>query len=216
MTQSIHFTVLQKVLSEVQALQFVHGFDLLLAFHTCCVESLVLVFNACNFFLDFLLPLVVLLLLTLVVLLFEFADVVQLGLFFYFKQSLLNCLCQQNIQDRLYLSVIIEQIVVTNLSILIDTSLFGDILRSRRLRQENVCLCTFIINIRLVFALLSQKVSEINVNTCWGTRSQIIWRSLVLRLFEFNELLLDHLYLLSFTFNLNSLLLFLSRCRCTL
>ena len=62
-----------------------HSLDLLLSPRTSIVKSLILLLDARDLALDLLLPVVVVVLLTLLVLSFEFADLLQLGFFLYFQ-----------------------------------------------------------------------------------------------------------------------------------
>ena len=70
-----------------------------------------------------------------------------------------------------------------------------------------------IVLFRLCAALLRKEVCEINLNTSRRSRSQIVGLRLRFALLELKQLLLDHLYLLFFPLHLDSLLLFLSRCK---
>jgi hypothetical protein len=63
----------------------VHSLDLLLSPRTSIVKSLILLLDARDLALDLLLPVVVVVLLTLLVLSFEFADLLQLGFFLDFQ-----------------------------------------------------------------------------------------------------------------------------------
>lgn len=67
-----------------------HGLHLLLTLGTRIVESLVLLLDQVDLAFDLLLPLVLVVLLTLLVLLFEFTDLLQLCLFFNLENGLLN------------------------------------------------------------------------------------------------------------------------------
>ena len=62
-----------------------HSLDLLLSPRTSIVKSLILLLDARDLALDLLLPVVVVVLLTLLVLSFEFADLLQLGFFLDFQ-----------------------------------------------------------------------------------------------------------------------------------
>lgn len=105
-----------------------HSLHLLLALGSSDVQSLVLLLNAADFTLDFLHPVLVGLLLAFVVFTFEFADFFQFGFFFDFEKSLLNRLGEKHVENRLHFSVIVEEIVVFNLSDLINTGLLRDVL----------------------------------------------------------------------------------------
>jgi len=80
-----HEAALQELFGQVEALELVHGLDLLLSPSTSIVESLVLLLDARDLTLDLLFPVVVVALLTLLVLSFEFADLLQLGFFLNFQ-----------------------------------------------------------------------------------------------------------------------------------
>lgn len=67
-----------------------HGLNLLLALSACVIQSLVLLLDEIDLTFDFLLPLLVIVFLALLVLLFEFADLLELSLFLDFKNGLLN------------------------------------------------------------------------------------------------------------------------------
>lgn len=71
-------------------MELVHGLNLLLALSACVIQSLVLLLDEIDLTFDFLLPLLVIVFLALLVLLFEFADLLELSLFLDFKNGLLN------------------------------------------------------------------------------------------------------------------------------
>jgi hypothetical protein len=73
----------EEVLCKRKTLQLVHGLDLLFSLDSSIVESLVLLLNACNLFLDFLFPIVPLSLLALVALSFEFSNLIDFRFFFH-------------------------------------------------------------------------------------------------------------------------------------
>ena len=66
-----------------------HGLQLLLSFGTRIIQGLVLLLDELDLSLDLLSPLVLVVLLSLLVLLFEFADLLQLSFFFHFENGLL-------------------------------------------------------------------------------------------------------------------------------
>ena len=80
-----HEASLQEAFRQVETLKLVHGLDLLFSPSTSVVESLVLLFDAGEFTLYLLFPIVVMILLTLLVLSFEFADLLKLGLLLDFQ-----------------------------------------------------------------------------------------------------------------------------------
>lgn len=96
------------MLGHLEALELVHGLDLLLTLSSSDVECLVLLLDAAHFTLNFLNPVFVGLLLALMVLAFEFADFFQFCLFLDFKQSLLNRLSEEDVKNRLDFSVIVK------------------------------------------------------------------------------------------------------------
>ncbi len=117
-----------------------HSFYLLFSFCSCNVQSLVLLLNSSNLFLDFLLPIFSLVLFTFLAFSFEFAYLIDFSLLFNFEYGLFNCLSQQDIQDWLHFSIIVKQIIVLNLSDFIDTSLLRDVGRCGRFRNELISL----------------------------------------------------------------------------
>jgi len=158
---------------------------LLLALSSCNVKSLVLLLNATHFTFDFLNPVLVGLLLAFVIFTFEFADFFQFSFFFNFKKSLLNRLGEKHVENRLDFSVIVEEIVVFNLSDLINTGLLRDVLGRWRLRLEVVSLAFNFNFPRLLTSLFLQEISKVNFNSGWITRSQIVRAGLRLLFFEF-------------------------------
>lgn len=73
-----HKAAAQEVLAHLQTLQLSHRLDLLLSASTRVHECVVLLFNAANFSLNLLLPVVVRNLLPLLILVLELANLVQL------------------------------------------------------------------------------------------------------------------------------------------
>ena len=96
------------MLGHLEALELVHSLDLLLTLGSSDVESLVLLLDAAHLTLNFLNPVFMGLLLALVVLTFEFADLFQFCFFLNFKQSLLNRLGEEDVENRLDFSVIVK------------------------------------------------------------------------------------------------------------
>ena len=80
----------QELFRDVQALKFVHRFNLLLALGSGIVKGLVLLFDERNLAFDFLVPLSVIVLLSLLVLLFKFADFLQFCLLFDLQDGLFD------------------------------------------------------------------------------------------------------------------------------
>ena len=186
-----------------------HGLDLLLTLGTCVVEGLVLLLDQRDLALDFLLPLVVIVFLSLLVLGLEFSDFLQFSLFLDFENGLLASLGQQDVQNWLHLSVIFKQIVISNLGLLVNASFLRHILGRGRLGQEIVSLHFHGALLGSVAALLSQKVGEVNLDTSWGSWSQIVRLDLLLRLLKFEQLLFDHFNLLFLALHFDALLLLL-------
>lgn len=118
------------------------------------VEHFVLSFNASYLPLDFLGPLILLVLQALVGLRFEFANLVDFGLFFNFKKGLLHGFGEEYIKDRLDLCVIVKEVIVFNLCDLIDAGLLRDVRRSRWAMLEFICLNLSIVVLALVHSLL--------------------------------------------------------------
>jgi len=80
----------EEFFGDVQALKFVHRFHLLLALGSGIVKGLVLLFNEGNLAFDFLVPLGMIVLLSLLILLFEFADFLQFGLLLNLQDGLFD------------------------------------------------------------------------------------------------------------------------------
>ena len=201
----------EELLGDVEALQLVHGLDLLLTLGARVVQSLVLLFDEGDLALDLLIPLSVSVLLPLLVLLLEFADLLQLSFFFNLKDGLLGRFRQEHVEDGLDLSVEIEKVVVADLSDFVDASLLGHVLGGRRFRQEHISLRLHIVLFRCGATLLSEEVGEVDLNSCGRSRTQIIWLSLALALLEFEQLLFYHFDLLFLPLHLYALLFLLSR-----
>ena len=204
-----HEASLQESLGDVQALQLVHGFDLLLAFGAGIVESLILLLDERDLTLDLLVPLSMIVLLSLLVLLFELSDFLQLSLLFNLQDGLLNRFSQQHVQDWLDLTVVLKQVVVADLCRLVNACLLGHILWRRRFRQELIGLCLHVTFFRGSPSLLGQEVCEINFDAGRGPWPQIVWLRLGLGLLEFEQLLFYHFDLLFLALHLNALLLLL-------
>ena len=123
---------------------------------------------------------------------------------------MLYCLGQKYVKDRLDLTIVVKEIVIFNLSDFIDTGLFGNVWRSGWPRHKLISLA---LNLRFFrparFVLLSQEVSEIDLNAGRRAGSEVVWRYLIFGFFELNKLGFDHFDLFLFPFGLNSQLLFL-------
>jgi hypothetical protein len=125
---------------------------------SCVVKSLVLQFYTIDFLLDFHLPLTIFNLSSLVVFILEFTNFVKLLLLLDFQGSLVNRLGKKNIQNRLDFLVIIEEVVVLNLSDFIYSSLLWDVWRSWGFRLELVSLQFHFCLSWLCLSLLGQEV----------------------------------------------------------
>jgi hypothetical protein len=82
----------QEVFSNIEALKLVHGLKLLFSLASCDIKVLVLDLNSLNFFLDFALPFLVIISLSLVILIFELTNLFNFMLFLNFKNSLVDTL----------------------------------------------------------------------------------------------------------------------------
>jgi len=174
------------------------------------LERLVFGLNASDLSFNLLLPTVFLILKSLICITLELPNLVKLCLLLNLEKSLLNGLRKQNVQDGLHFTIIIEQIIILNLSDLIDPRLLWDVRRGRRSLDKLVCLHLDLSLLRAArLVLLSQEVSEVDLDAGRRAGPQIIWGNLVLRLLELYELGLDHLNLLLFPLSLNAELLFL-------
>lgn len=85
-----------------------HGLHLLLTLGTRIVQCLVLLLDQIDLAFDLLLPLVLVVLCALLVLLFEFSDLLKLRLFFDLEDGLLDGLGEENVEDGLHFTVILE------------------------------------------------------------------------------------------------------------
>ena len=85
-----------------------HSLYLLVALGTRNCQSLVFLLDQRDLTVDFLLPLCVIILLSLLVFLFELADFLKLGFFLDLKDGLLDGLGQQDVENWLDLTVIIK------------------------------------------------------------------------------------------------------------
>ena len=176
---------MEEVLGNVQALEFVHCLNLLFTLGSCVVESLVLLLDAVALPPDFLLPVFVVGILSLLVFCFELSNLLKLSLLFDFEDSLLYRLRKEHIENRLDLLVVMEEVVVSNLSDFVDSCLLRDVLWSWRFRKENVSLSFDSRLLGRLSALLCEEVGQIDFNPGWCSRTQIIGGGLLLLLFEF-------------------------------
>lgn len=173
------------MLGHLEALQLVHGLNLLFTLSSGDVERLVLLLDAADFALDLLNPVLVGLLLAFVVFTFEFADFLQFSFLFYLKERLFDRLGEEDVEDGLHFSIIVKEVVVLDLGDLVNTGLLGHVLGRWRLGCEVVRLTLNFDFLGLFTPLLLQEVSEVDLNPGWITRSQVVRTGLGLLLFEF-------------------------------
>lgn len=131
---------MEEVLGNVQALKFVHRLNLLFALCSCVIESLVLLFDAVALPSDLLLPVFVVGIRSFLVFCFELSDLFELSLLLYFEDCLLYRLRKKNVENGLDFLVVVEEVIVSNLSDFVDSSLLWNVLWSWRFRKENVSL----------------------------------------------------------------------------
>ena len=113
-------------------------------------------------------------LLALLVLLFELADLLELSFLLDLKDRLLRRFSQKHVKDGLHFPIKFEQIVVADLCDFVDASLFWHVLGRGRLGQEHVCLGLDVVLLRISAPLLREEVGKVDLNTSWGSRAQII------------------------------------------
>ena len=155
----------QEVFSNIEALELIHGFELLLSLASSDVKVLVLDLDSLDLFLDFTLPFLVIISLSLVILIFELTNLFNFMLFFNFKNSLVDTLTQKNIQDWINLFIVVKEIIVFNLCNFIDTCLLWDVFWSWWFWHEIISLQFHFCLCRFSFSLLSQEVSQIDLNS---------------------------------------------------
>jgi len=180
-----HEAAAQEVFADVQALQLVHGLNLLLTLSSSVVQGLVLLLDEIDLTLDFLLPFVLVLGLSLTVFGLVLANFVQFGFLFYFEDGLLTGLGEKHVQDWLYFAIIVKEIVITDLGDFVDSSLLWDVLWRRWFWQELVSLAFHINLLRNVTVLLRKEKSQVYINAGLWQRSQIVDACVGLLLFEF-------------------------------
>ena len=165
---------LEELLGDVQALQFVHSLDLLLALGTGVIESLILLLDEVNLAFDFLLPLIMVVLLALLVLLLELSDLLQLGLLFDLEDGLLHGFGQQDVEDGLNLTIVLKQVIIADLGHLVNARLLGHVLRAWRFRKEFICLDLDIVFLGLLAPLLGEEVGEVDLDARGRPWAQIV------------------------------------------
>jgi hypothetical protein len=164
----------QELLGHVQRLKFVHSFNLLFTSCTSILQIAVLVLDALDLALHFFLPRVAQVNLTLLVFLFVLSDLIEFGLFFDFEQGLLDSLGQEHVQDGLNFTVVIKEVVIFDLSHLVNTGFLWHILWRFGSWQEHIGLAFNVLIFGLCTALFGQKVAEIHLNACRWARDQVI------------------------------------------
>lgn len=107
------------------------------------------------------------------------------------------------------LTVEIEQVVVTDLSDLVDTCLLRHVFWRGWLWKEIIALGLDVVFLGRRSSLLSQEVGQVDFDAGRRARAQIVGLGLRLALLEFEQLLFDHLDLLFLALLLDTLLLFL-------
>lgn len=120
----------QEIFCNIKALKLVHGFKLRFSFTSSNIEVLVLNLDSLNLFFNFTLPFLVIISLSLMILIFELSNLFNFMLLFNFKNSLINTFAEKNIENWLNLLIIVKEIIIFNLSDLIDTSFLWNVLRS--------------------------------------------------------------------------------------
>ena len=206
-----HVAALEELLGDVQALQLVHGLDLLLTLGSGVIESLILLLDEVNLAFDLLLPLILVILLALLVLLLELADLLQLRLLFHLENGLLHRFGQENVQDGLNLTIVLKKVIITDLGHLVNARLLWHVLGAWRFRKEFVGLDLDVVLLGLLAALLGEEVGKVNLDARGRPRAQIVRLGLRLGFLEFEQLLFDHFDLLFLTLHLDTLLFLLRR-----
>jgi hypothetical protein len=98
----------QETLGHIEALDLLHGLELLLPLDPGVLKGLVLLLDAVDFLLDLGLPLSVLDLSALVVLELELPDLLELVVLLHLQTGLLDGLVEQHVQNGLHLDVVLE------------------------------------------------------------------------------------------------------------
>ena len=108
LSHSAHEAARKESLGNIETLKLMHSLYLLVALGTRNCQSLVFLLDQRDLTVDFLLPLSMIILLSLLVFLFELADFLKLGFFLDLKDGLLDGLGQQDVENWLDLTVIIK------------------------------------------------------------------------------------------------------------
>jgi hypothetical protein len=122
---------------------------------------------------------------------------------------LFTSLREKHIQNGLHLAIVVKQVVVADLRDLVDSGLLGHVLGSLWLGDEVVGLSLDVLFLGLLTALFGQEVGQVDFDAGRGTWSEVIRVLLLLLLFEFNELVLDHLDLFALALGLDASLFLL-------
>ena len=130
----------QKVLGNVETLELLHCLDLLHPPLPSIFQSLVLLLDPFNFAFHLLLPVSIFELATFCILIFELSNFFHLMLLFDFLRGLLYRFIEQYVKNGLHLNVVVKEIIVLDLSDLVNAGLLGDVFWSRWFRLENVSL----------------------------------------------------------------------------
>lgn len=102
------------------------------------------------------------------------------------------------------LPIVLEEIIVLNLGDFVNACLLRDVLGSRRLGLEVVCLNLDLVLLGALFSLLGEEVSQVDLDARGGAGAQVVGRGLVLALLELDQLGLDHLHLLDLALSFDS------------
>lgn len=201
----------KEALGNVETLELLDRVELLLSFVSCVLQCLVLLLYPLYFSFDFLRPLSFFSLAPLMITEFVFPDLFELMLLLNLQSCLLNRLVKENVQNGLDLDVVIEQVIVFNLSDLVDASLLWHVLWSWRFRLESVGLQFHFCLIWLYFSLFRKEVGQIDLDPSWWSRPQVIWTGCIFRLLEFHQLRFDHFDFLFLSLFLDAHLFLLGR-----
>ncbi len=155
--------------SKVETLEFVHCFDLLISFGTLVFQSFVLLLDPLDFAFDFLVPVAAEVYLSLLVISFELPDLLKFGFFLNFEQRLLHRFGEEHVEDWLHFSVVVKQIVVLDLSYLVNACFLRDVLRTWVLFHEFICLNFHFKLLRLGDTHFCKVVCQVYLDSGWRT-----------------------------------------------
>lgn len=211
LSKAVCESVFQILFCNCEALHLFESLFLSLPFHPSLVQCLVFLLDSLDLSFNFLLPLISFLLEPLVASILEIPDGIQLGFFFDLKKGLFHCFREKYIEYGLNFAVIVEQIIILDLSDLVHSSFLRDIWWGRWSRFKFISLSLAIDEVSRVLSLLSQVLSQVYFYPSRWARSQIIWRDLVLGLLELYKLVFDHFKLKTLSFCLDAEFISLSR-----